>query len=92
MSASAAGASAALTQAVQPAAGSTTRAGSVEMVSTSESQPPLHFALADLATVLNEQWKWHGTSYQVRYVQVLYAWIDGNMVWKLITDFGAISI
>ena len=66
--ASATGAPAALTQAVQPAAGSATRAGSVEMISPSASQPPLHCAVADLNIALNEQWMWHGTSYQVRYV------------------------
>ncbi len=73
VSASAARTPAALTQAVQPTAGSTTRAGSVEMFPPSAAQPPLHCAVADLATVLNEQWMWHGTSYEVRYVQLLYA-------------------
>ena len=56
---------------MQPAAGSTTKAGSVEMIPSSASQPPLHCPVADLATALNEQWMWHGTSYQVKYVQVM---------------------
>ena len=69
--ASATGAPAATTQAVQPAAGPTTRVGSVGMLSPSASQPTLHCAVADLATALNEQWMWHGTSYQVKFVQVM---------------------
>ncbi len=58
-------------QIVRPAVGATTLTSSVEMVSLPASQLPAHYAAADLAIALNEQWMWHGTSYPVRYIHAI---------------------